>query len=109
MPRPKFNSETAKEAQKKSAAQRKKNNERRAILRELLYSELTKPASKGSDDMLALYYVKKALQGIVNNPTLEDIERMQRILGENFLKIEIEETNPAAKLAEIIKKSRGDD
>lgn len=96
----------AREMQLKSAAKRKENNERKAIIRDWLYSELSKPESSGSGDALGLYFVKKALQGIVATVTLEDIERMQRILGESYLNLKLEETDPAANLAELIKESR---
>lgn len=92
--------------QLRSAAKRKENNERKAIIRDWLYSELSKPASAGGGDTLGLYFVKKALQGIVATVTLEDIERMQRILGESSLNIKLEETDPAANLSSLIKKSR---
>ena len=98
--------ENARALQLKSAKKRKENNERKAIIRDWLYCELSKPASSGSDDSLGLYFVKKALQGIVATVTLEDIERMQRILGEGSLNIKFEDTDPAANLAALIKKSR---
>lgn len=98
--------DNAREMQLKSAEKRKENNERKAIIREWLYSELSKPASSGSGDALGLYFVKKALQGIVSTVTLEDIERMQKILGESSLNIKLEETDPAANLAALIKESR---
>lgn len=103
----KITKNNARDMQLRSAAKRKENNERKAIIRDWLYSELSKPASSGGGgDTLGLYFVKKALQGIVATVTLEDIERMQRILGESSLNIKLEETDPAANLSSLIKKSR---
>lgn len=102
----KITKDNAREMQLKSAEKRKENNERKAIIRDWLYSELSKPASSDSGDALGLYFVKKALQGIVSTVTLEDIERMQKILGESSLNIKLEETDPAANLAALIKESR---
>lgn len=105
----KFTSENAKEMQLKAAQKRKENTERRAILREILYEELQKPASMGSSETLAHYYVKKAMQNIVNSVTLEDLERMQKILGENWLKIKIEDArNPEDIAAEIMNGNGGE-
>ncbi len=98
----KFTKETAVEYQRRSAKKRKENRERRAIIREMLYEELNKPASSGSSDTLGLHFVRKALQGAIDNVKLEDLERIQRILGENNINLNITKDDPAEKLSELL-------
>lgn len=100
--------EQARAAQRKSVEKRRENSDRIAALTSILKEELNKPFSKDGHLSKAEFLIIKMLQDMATNRIRpQDIESLQKILGEYQQQVLVKSDNPAERLAEAIKEARG--
>lgn len=98
----KFTKENAREMQASSVASRNRNKERRKALKDILYAELKKPISEGSEITKAEWLVTKMIQNLKADIKPTDLKIIQEILGEAVSKHEIRGKAPEHLINELM-------
>lgn len=94
--------ENAREMQARGVEKRKANTERRKALKEILYTELSKPISEGSEITKAEWLVVKMIQNLKDDVKPADLKTIQEILGEAVSKHEIRGKAPEHLINELM-------
>ncbi len=99
-----FNSETAKEAQRKGAAKRRENAARRRLIKDVFKEYLFEEIDGRTRLDNILIRLFKDISRDDYRTTFDDILKMQKILGEDVLKVEANvasDDDLAERLADI--------
>lgn len=97
-----FTKENAREMQARSSEARNRNKERRKALKDILYVELEKPISEGSEITKAEWLVVKMIQNLKDDIKPTDLKTIQEILGEAVSKHEIRGKAPEHLINELM-------
>lgn len=102
--------ENARENQRKSVEKRNENTAKRRAMKELLMDELTKPVTEGSTMTKLEWLIMKAIQNTKDEVNLQDLQRLQELLGEKTTNsnINFQSTKSAEDCAKDILKEIGE-